>query len=272
MGEPLRRGPLATGSNGGRLTIGDGTGVDAAVGERVGGNLLLDRRTRKRAGVAAPVVSSTGGIRQPVVGGSVSLLRADEAHPFSLGAIHMQKFPPFRSGNTLATTFSGTLTERFGKPVERIPTAERLIHWLEANGLKVHECSEEQLSLARELRDAIHVATTAVALGDTLPQRAVAVINNRSVGGNASILLKADGGRAWNLGLLGSVEDALSVVAADAISLLSGERGGRFALCASPTCRAAFFDTSQSRTRRWCDMNTCGNRYKKARLHARTVA
>jgi predicted RNA-binding Zn ribbon-like protein len=64
------------------------------------------------------------------------------------------------------------------------------------------------------------------------------------------------------------VEDALSVVAADAISILAGERDGRLALCASPTCRAAFFDTSQSHTRRWCDMNTCGNRQKKARFNA----
>ncbi len=29
----------------------------------------------------------------------------------------------------------------------------------------------------------------------------------------------------------------------------TGERDGRLALCASPTCRAAFFDTSRSRTR-----------------------
>jgi predicted RNA-binding Zn ribbon-like protein len=64
------------------------------------------------------------------------------------------------------------------------------------------------------------------------------------------------------------VEDALSVIAADAISVLAGERDGKLALCASPTCRAAFFDTSQSRTRKWCDMNRCGNREKKAGFHA----
>jgi predicted RNA-binding Zn ribbon-like protein len=58
------------------------------------------------------------------------------------------------------------------------------------------------------------------------------------------------------------------VVAADAISIIAGERDGKLALCASPTCRAAFFDTSQSRTRKWCDMNTCGNRQKKARFVA----
>src|ERR671936_645570 len=56
---------------------------------------------------------------------------------------------------------------------------------------------------------------------------------------------------------------------AAAISIIAGERDGKLALCASPTCQAAFFDTSQSHTRRWCDMNTCGNRQKKARFNAK---
>jgi predicted RNA-binding Zn ribbon-like protein len=64
------------------------------------------------------------------------------------------------------------------------------------------------------------------------------------------------------------VEDALGVIAADAISIIAGEQDGKLALCSSPTCQAAFFDTSQSRTRKWCDMNTCGNRQKKARFNA----
>ncbi|WP_169813391.1 CGNR zinc finger domain-containing protein, partial [Nocardia vaccinii] len=72
----------------------------------------------------------------------------------------------------------------------------------------------------------------------------------------------------WRLGSPTCVEDALGVIAADAISIIAGERDGKLALCASPTCRAAFFDTSQSRTRKWCDMNTCGNRQKKARFNA----
>lgn len=77
--------------------------------------------------------------------------------------------------------------------------------------------------------------------------------------------LTPTGERRWRVS---RVEDALSVIAADAISLIAGERDGKFALCASPTCQAAFFDASQSRTRRWCDMNTCGNRQKKARFNA----
>ncbi|EOD70228.1 CGNR zinc finger domain-containing protein [Amycolatopsis vancoresmycina] len=177
-------------------------------------------------------------------------------------------FPDFRLGSVLATSFTGTLTERRGESVERIPTPQRLVDWLVVNGLDVESCTMAQLELARELREAIHAAATAAASEEPLPAAAVKVINARSSQGRASAVLTLEGHRHWRLSSPASVEDALGVIAADAISILAGERDGKLALCASPTCRAAFFDTSQSRTRRWCDMNTCGNRQKKARFNA----
>ncbi|TCC23062.1 CGNR zinc finger domain-containing protein [Kribbella speibonae] len=176
-------------------------------------------------------------------------------------------FPDFRLGSVLATSFTGTLSERHGTAVERIPTPQRLVDWLAVSGLAAESCTPAQLDLARELRESIHAAATAAAIQDALPAAAVQVINDRSVQGRAAAVLTAEGERRWQLGSA-SVEDALSVIAADAISIIAGERDGRLALCASPTCQAAFFDTSQSRTRRWCDMNTCGNRQKKARYLA----
>ena len=176
--------------------------------------------------------------------------------------------PGFRLGSVLATSFTGTLTERQGNPVERIPTPRRLIDWLAVYGLAVDSCSAAQLELARELREAIHAAATAAAMGRALPAAAIQVINACSARGRAAAILTPEGKRQWRLGPPRRVEDALSVIAADAIGIIAGERDGKLALCASPTCRAAFFDTSQSRTRRWCDMNTCGNRQKKARFNA----
>ncbi|MEV4004673.1 CGNR zinc finger domain-containing protein [Actinomadura sp. NPDC049753] len=178
-------------------------------------------------------------------------------------------FPEFRLGSVLATSFTATLTERRGDPVERIPVPQRLVDWLAVNGLAVDSCTTDQLDLARELRESIHLAATAGALQEALPASAVQVINDRSVGGRAAATLTPEGTREWRLGSPSRVEDALSVIAADAISILADERDGRLALCASPTCRAAFFDTSQSRTRKWCEMNTCGNRQKKARFNAK---
>ncbi|GHC56284.1 CGNR zinc finger domain-containing protein [Streptomyces flavofungini] len=177
-------------------------------------------------------------------------------------------FPDFRLGKVLATSFTGTLSERHGDAVERIPVPHRLADWLAVSGLAVDSCTPAQLDLARELREAIHAAATAAAIQDALPASAVQVVNDFSVRGRAAAILTPEGQRRWRLSSASSVEDALSVIAADAISVIAGERDGKLALCASPTCQAAFFDTSQSRTRKWCDMNTCGNRQKKARFHA----
>lgn len=175
------------------------------------------------------------------------------------------EYPDFRLGSVLATSFTATLTERRGDPVERIPTPQRLVDWLAVSGLTVDACTPAQLECAWQLRESIHAAATAAANHEPLPVAAVDIINDRSIQGRASAVLTAEGRREWRLS---SIEDALGVIANDAISILAGERDGRLALCASPTCRAAFFDTSQSRTRKWCEMNTCGNRQKKARFIA----
>jgi predicted RNA-binding Zn ribbon-like protein len=178
------------------------------------------------------------------------------------------EFPDFRLGSVLSTAFTGTLTERRGEPVERIPVPQRFVDWLVLNGLPVDACTVAQLGLALELREAIHLAATAAAVHEVLPASAVQVINDHSSRGTASAVLTPEGTRRWKLNSESAVEDALGVIADDAISTISGERDGKLALCASPTCRAAFFDTSQSRSRKWCDMNTCGNRQKKARMAA----
>ncbi|NUU23109.1 MAG: hypothetical protein HOV68_16600 [Streptomycetaceae bacterium] len=178
------------------------------------------------------------------------------------------RFPEFRLGKVLATSFTATLTERRGDAVERIPVPRRLVDWLAVSGLAVESCTAAQFELARELRESIHAVLTAAASQEDLPAAAVQVINDRSAQGRAAAVLTPEGNRQWRLGSASCVEDALGVIAADAISIVAGERDGKLALCASPTCRAAFFDTSQSRSRKWCEMNTCGNRQKKARFHA----
>lgn len=178
------------------------------------------------------------------------------------------RLPEFRLGNVLATSFTATLTERCGNAVERIPTPNRLVDWLALSGLAVESCTTAQLERAWELRESIHAAATAAATQSPLPKSAIQVINDCSTQGRAAAILTPEGNRQWRLSSASRVEDALGVIAADAIGIIAGERDGKLALCASPTCQAAFFDTSQSRTRRWCDMNTCGNREKKARFIA----
>lgn len=130
-------------------------------------------------------------------------------------------------------------------------------------------CTHDDLAAAVELREAVHIAASGQAVGQPRPRDAVEVINGFSARGGAVAALTDYGHRRGFLGQPATAAAALGVVAADAIAILAGVRLGALALCASPTCRAAFFDTSRGRTRRWCDMNTCGNHEKKARLRAR---
>lgn len=174
--------------------------------------------------------------------------------------------PDFRPGGVLATRFTGTLSERLGEPLERLPTPQRLMDWLAANGLAVGRCTTEHLTQARALREAIHAVLTAAATGQRLPSSELRAVNRCSAAGRAASSLTMDGARQWRLQRGTETTDALGVIAADAIEIAAGERDGRLAQCASATCRAVFLDTSQSRTRRWCDMNTCGNKQKKARM------
>jgi len=60
-----------------------------------------------------------------------------------------------------------------------------------------------------------------------------------------------------------------SVIRCAANLLCSGELG-RLSECNSETCTWLFLDRSKNVSRKWCDMDTCGNRAKSRRHYART--
>ena len=65
-------------------------------------------------------------------------------------------------------------------------------------------------------------------------------------------------------------ERPLWQIAHAAADLLASDRLNRVRLCGSGTCEWVFLDESRNRSRRWCDMSTCGNR-EKARRHYEKV-
>ncbi|WP_236572260.1 MULTISPECIES: ABATE domain-containing protein [unclassified Nocardiopsis] len=103
------------------------------------------------------------------------------------------RFPDFRLGKVLATSFTGTLSERHGDAVERIPTPNRRVVWPAVNGLAVESCTTAQLERAWELGESVHSAATAAARWDPLPVSAVQVTNERSIQGRAAVVLTPGG-------------------------------------------------------------------------------
>ena len=65
------------------------------------------------------------------------------------------------------------------------------------------------------------------------------------------------------------VTAVLSLIARDALDLVTSEAVHRIRQCAGPACGAMFVDMSRPGTRRWCSMGTCGNQAKKAALRGR---
>jgi predicted RNA-binding Zn ribbon-like protein len=60
------------------------------------------------------------------------------------------------------------------------------------------------------------------------------------------------------------------LVARSAADLLTGDNLDRVRQCSDAECGWLFIDTTRNRSRRWCDMNDCGNR-AKARRHYRRL-
>ena len=66
--------------------------------------------------------------------------------------------------------------------------------------------------------------------------------------------------------------EALARVAEALAEALADGDTTRFRICANDACRWVFEDTSRGGRRRWCDMQSCGNRAKVRRFRSRQRA
>ncbi|GAA2093465.1 CGNR zinc finger domain-containing protein [Kitasatospora saccharophila] len=174
----------------------------------------------------------------------------------------------FRLDNeVLAFRFTATVSDRAGAaPLERLTGPDRLALWLHAAGLDVPGVSPAELRAALVLREALYRAGLAVAAARRPDPGDAAVLNAAAAAGRPEPALGEDGLALWRLGAEHPVADALAVLAADAVRVLGGSERDRVKACEGPGCAGLFLDTSRGANRRWCSMNTCGNRVKKARL------
>jgi len=68
------------------------------------------------------------------------------------------------------------------------------------------------------------------------------------------------------------LQQVLFPILASAVELLGSDRLGRIRECASADCTWLFVDESRNRSRRWCDMSSCGNRMKARRHYKKSKA
>ena len=123
-----------------------------------------------------------------------------------------------------------------------------------------------------ELRTLLSRLTDTVAAGRQLSASELADLN--AVSGRlpvrGGIQAEPDGGYFVVFVPVGGkwVDRIERVLAGSFGSLLRRSHPARLKRCADESCRRAFVDDTRSRTRRWCDLGTCGNRARVRRHRA----
>ena len=134
-------------------------------------------------------------------------------------------------------------------------------------GIRIHD---DDLARIRRVRSALREVVDAVVEGRTPDPDAVYLVN-ATLEMRRPTRLELDGS-ALRIGHRHAdtpVDDALALIAEAIIEELATGRPERLRVCANDRCRWAFFDSSPTGRRRWCDMRSCGNQAKAARYRAR---
>lgn len=182
--------------------------------------------------------------------------------------------PRFRLGaGRLSLDFVRTLRHRGqAGAIEELPDAESLTAWC-AQALPLlpalPSVSASQLAAARRLREATYDLVLAFSAGGAVPHAARAVVNRAAAAPTPAPRLDPHGQIRWYVD--DPVASALSLVARDALDLVTSGEVVRVRRCAGEECSALFLDASRPGSRRWCSMDGCGNRAKKSAWRSRVA-
>jgi predicted RNA-binding Zn ribbon-like protein len=189
-----------------------------------------------------------------------------------------------RHAATLGDTLDFLNTDEldgFGRPVEHLGSLAAATAWLEERGL-LHPAHREALdatpagraatllahvlAVRRGLRDVVEALVT----GRPADQASLAAVNRVLRARSVLELVPGEGALAIGHRHLGDpLDDALASVAEPLVNLVASGATASLRICANDGCRWVFEDVSRARRRRWCSMETCGNRAKVARHRAR---
>jgi predicted RNA-binding Zn ribbon-like protein len=125
---------------------------------------------------------------------------------------------------------------------------------------------------ALELREVMYRIVIAQTKGKSPPKQDLTTLNSvlSQPTGGAQVVYQTDRFEwQWNFDE-NALEAPLWLLALSAVDLMTSEYYERVGQCADEDgCGWLFVDTSKNHSRRWCDINDCGNRAKQRRYQKR---
>lgn len=169
------------------------------------------------------------------------------------------------------------------RPVERLNRYEDVVDWGEEAGLVSSEAARQMRGMAAEqpenavaaydlairLREALYRIFSSQYAGRSIPEADLALLNSVVREAMSHLQLKrVDGEMRWEWSPeIDGIHLILWPVARSAAELLTSDKASRVRECEDDRgCGYLFIDQSKNRSRRWCSMESCGNR-AKARRH-----
>lgn len=194
--------------------------------------------------------------------------------------------PPKFLAGAICLDFANTLSGRTdAAPIDRIDGFAALVAWAAQGGLLDERGAAELLSEARrrpeaaetvvarsaELRAAIHRVFAARTAGRAPDTDSIAGINKVLAEAMRHRRLQVEDGEvAWGWEKTpGALDRMLWPVAQSAAELLTASDPVRVKECPGIGCGWLFLDRSKNGSRRWCEMEVCGNRAKARRFKTR---
>jgi predicted RNA-binding Zn ribbon-like protein len=186
----------------------------------------------------------------------------------------------FTSG-ALCLDFVNTMGDRQRPSTEQLHTCSDLVAWGRQSGAlarrdvsrlerRAHRSSRHAaavLARAIEIREALYRLFSTLAAGDAPAPGDVAVLNANLARTLPDLQLAWRRNRFdWQWRARDRLDGMLRPVLRSAAELLTSSEAMHVRECASPACSWMFIDRSRTHRRRWCSMQTCGNR-NKARRH-----
>jgi predicted RNA-binding Zn ribbon-like protein len=158
-------------------------------------------------------------------------------------------------------------------PTETLNSADDLLAWTAGNVSKeARPLARREFERAIEARETIHRVFDAAAR-DKAPAAADLQALNALLAASPprTTLRRERTGFAWDVDMRAATAlSQLAPVLWSAGDLLTGGRLGRVKCCANPECGWLFLDDSRAGRRRWCSMQSCGNRAKARRHYHRS--
>jgi predicted RNA-binding Zn ribbon-like protein len=175
-------------------------------------------------------------------------------------------------GNNVAVDFINTEIAIRGKLLDLLQKEVDLIGWAQEAGFNIKpQLSPDDLSTALSLRWALKEVFQSRIDRAPAKRNALAIINQHLANHGTHTVLqinKTDG--YYELvpdETASTISGLLANLAYEAANLLASSQAERLKRCGNADCVLIFVDISRGQKRRWCSMDTCGNRVKAAKYY-----